>query len=270
MRIIKPLMTEQLGTSLNWQTTSHDQTLCLNKSELHIWWLPLNINAHQKEYTLNLLSERQHNKYQRQTNEEKQNAYLAGRYFLLTLLAHYSNCKPADVKLAYSELNKPSLITSTNSNTSDNIQFNFTDTNIDNQHYGLFAFCRQHLVGVDLESCNRSSDFEKIARRRFSETELSYASNTDGTINHQRCIAIWTRKEAYGKAIGKGINFQMNQRNLVSDDYVNTPFSYDFNDGEHDWRLLQLQPSPKFVASIVHQSHQNLEIKAFNRPYQIA
>ena len=83
-------------------------------------------------------------------------------------------------------------------------------------------------------------------------------------------MAIWTRKEAYGKAIGKGINFQMNQRNLVNEDFKKSPFHYNFNDGEEDWRLLQIQPDPRFIATVVHQSHQELLIKAFNRPYQIA
>ena len=125
-------------------------------------------------------------------------------------------------------------------------------------------------MGVDLEACSRVSEYEQIARRRFSKTELDYVQNANGSFDRERCLAIWTRKEAYGKAIGKGINFQMNQRNLVNEDFKNSPFHYNFNDGQEDWRLLQIQPDPRFIATVVHQSHQELLIKAFNRPYQIA
>ena len=268
-------MTAQLGTILNWHCIEEQQTLKLNHSELQLWWLPLTINAQQKQLTLSLLSERQRDKYQRRASTELKDAYLAGRYYLLTLLAAYSNCKPNEVKLTYSRLNKPSLETSClgtplNTDANDKIHFNFTDTNIGNKSYALFAFCREHHVGVDLESYSRSSEFEKIARRRFTQTELNYVSNSQGQLDQQRCLAVWTRKEAYGKAVGIGINFQMNERNLVSDNFDHSPFSYNFNDGDNDWRLLQIQPDPKFIASVVHQSHQELKIIAFNRPYQIA
>jgi len=159
-------MTVQLGTTLNWHNIEDKQALQLSPSELQLWWLPLTINAQQKSLTLDLLNERQRNKYQRRSSEELKDAYLAGRYYLLTLLATYSNCKPYEVKLTYSRLNKPSLETNrlekpANNASNDKIHFNFTDTNIGNKSYALFAFCREHQVGVDLESCSRSSEFEK-------------------------------------------------------------------------------------------------------------
>ena len=268
-------MTVQLGTPLNWHYIEKHQALQLGSSELQLWWLPLTINEQQKQLTLGLLNEKQRNKYKRRSSPELKDAYLAGRYYLLTLLAAYSNCKPNEIKLTYSRLNKPLLVTPyletpTNKDFDGKIHFNFTDTNINNENYALFAFCREHQVGVDLESCSRSSEFERIARRRFTPTELEYATNNKGQLDSQRCLAIWTRKEAYGKAVGVGINFQMNKRNLVSNGMNSTPFNYDFNDGENDWRLLQIQPDPRFIASVVHQSHQDLEIIAFNRPYQTA
>ena len=58
----------------------------------------------------------------------------------------------------------------------------------------------------------------------------------------------------------------MNERNLVSANLDRSAFNYNFNDGENDWRLLQIQPDPRFIASVVHQSHQDLKIIAFNRP----
>jgi len=268
-------MTTQLGTALNWSYIDSHQTLQLHSSELQLWWLPLTINEQQEQLALTLLNERQRNKYQRRTNKNLKDAYLASRYYLLTLLAAYSNCKRDEVKLVYSRLNKPSLETpclekTRNKGINDDIHFNFTDTNIGNKSFGLFAFCRTHQVGVDIESCSRLSQFEKIAHKRFTQTELNYATNNEGQLDPQRCLAIWTRKEAYGKAVGTGINFQMNERNLVSDNFAQSPFNYDFNDGKNDWRLLQIQPNSQFIASVVHQSHQDLEIVAFNEPYQMA
>jgi len=74
-------------------------------------------------------------------------------------------------------------------------------------------------------------------------------------------LAIWTRKEAYGKATGAGVNFQMNQRNLQGQ----SGFEFNFNDEKQDWRLHQIQPNRDFIACVVHESHQPLPIKAFTR-----
>jgi len=259
-------MIEQLGTKLNWHFIKENKPPQLSNSELHLWWLTLNISEKQKAFTLTILNERQRDKFERRTTKTAKDAYLAGRYYLFTLLAHYSNCEPGNITLSYSRLKKPSLIDSRADKDSGKIHFNFTDTSVNNKIYGLFAFCRDREIGVDLESLSRDGAFQKIARRRFTKDEIKYVSDESGTFNRQRSLAIWTRKEAYGKAIGQGINFQMNQRNLVGKDV----FEYNFNDGQDDWRLLQLQPNPDFIASVVHQGHQELEIKAFNRPYIIA
>lgn len=253
-------MIKQLGITPAWQNQQELNELSLSKNELHLWWLPLTLQEAQKTLTLSLLNQRQRDKYQRRASPQLQEAYLAGRYYLLTLLGAYKKCKPDEIKLNYSRLNKPSLDISASSHNSESIQFNFTDTTIDNQSYGLFAFCLHNDVGVDIEAQSRKGDFSKIAKRRFTAQELIYVTEPSGRLNPQKCLAIWTRKEAYGKATGKGINFQMNERNLIGQ----SEHEYDFNDGSKDWRLLQVQPDDRFIACVVHETHQNLLIKAFN------
>jgi len=253
-------MIEPLGITLELPNSLDISNLSITPGELHLWWLPLTISDVNKEFTLSLLNDKQRSKYNRKSPEHLKEAYLAGRYYLFTLLAAYKKCKPHEINLSYSRLNKPSLVGESH------IQFNFTDTVFDKQSYGLFAFCLDKEVGVDLEALNRKSDFSRIAQRRFTKQEFDYVSENTGQVSPEKCLAIWTRKEAYGKAIGKGINFQMNERNLVS----SSSFTHNFNDENGDWRLLQIQPDPRFIASVVHQGHYELRIKAFNSLNQIA
>ncbi len=250
-------MTEQLGVSLNWQNSSKSplDSRTLRQDELHLWWLPLTLNAVQRELTLNLLSDTQRDKYHRRNNIEQKQAYLAGRYHLMTLLAAYNRCEPSDILLRYNRLNKPYL----NPNPRD-IQFNFTDTNSKNGYMGLFAFCLGHQVGVDIESVDRSSDFEKIAKRRFTDAEQTFIRDTQGKIDPKKALAIWTRKEAYGKATGKGINFTMRDHELING---NEP-TLNFRDDADDWRLTQLALSDSHIACVVHQSHTPLKLKGFS------
>ncbi|MFQ3245393.1 MAG: 4'-phosphopantetheinyl transferase [Arenicella sp.] len=245
-------MMEKLGRNFNWNDASLQAFPYLAANELHLWWLPLELDQPQVRPALDLLSDIQRDKYHRRATTELQQNYLAGRYYLLNLLAAYTEQSPSEVLLSYSRLNKPSL-----SDPSLALEFNFTDTN----GCGVFAFSRGRQVGVDIESRSRKINFKAIADRRFTRQELEFVYQ-NGELNTQRCLAIWTRKEAYGKATGQGINFKMNQRNLYSAE--NDVHQHDFLDGNGEpWRCLQLQLGDQLIASVVHQEHQDLTVKTF-------
>ncbi|MFT6407188.1 MAG: 4'-phosphopantetheinyl transferase [Arenicella sp.] len=246
-------MIEKLGQNLNWNNVSLQAFPLLMPNELHLWWVPLQLDHSQLKPALHLLSDIQRDKYHRRATAELKQNYLAGRYYLLHLLGAYTEQPPSDVLLSYSRLNKPSL-----SDSSLALEFNFTDTN----GYGVFAFSRGRQVGVDIESRTRKINFKAIADRRFTKQELAFVYQ-NGELNRQRCLAIWTRKEAFGKATGLGINFKMNQQNMYSNE--SDAYQHTFAD-EHNtpWRCLQLQLGDQFIASVVHQEHQDLSIKAFN------
>jgi 4'-phosphopantetheinyl transferase len=245
-------MMEKLGQNFNWKDASLQAFPHLAMDELHLWWLPLELDQQQVRPALDLLSDIQRDKYHRRATTQLKQNYLAGRYYLLNLLAAYTKQAPSEVLLSYSRLNKPSL-----SDPSLAVEFNFTDTN----GYGMFAFSRGRQVGVDIESRARKINFKPIADRRFSQQELEFVYQ-NGELNTERCLAIWTRKEAYGKATGQGINFKMNQQNLFSAENDVHQHTFLDSDGEA-WRCLQLQLGEQMIASVVHQQHQELAVKSF-------
>lgn len=246
-----------LGQLLDWQTVSPLSPLRLRNDELHIWCIKLKLEEHQKETAFRLLSDIQRDKYQRRTTTQLKDAYLASRYYLLKLLAGYSSIKAEQVRLAYSRLNKPYLEPNPN-----DVEFNFTDTSYQGESTGLFAFTNRRPVGVDIEALSRGANFSAIAAKRFSSAEIAYASDELGSIDPHRFLSIWTRKEAYGKATGKGINFKMRDVDLATND----KFVLDFHDDHamtKEYRLHQIRINQQLVASVVHEGHQPLAIKAF-------
>jgi len=248
-------MIETLGIQPDWQAGDLRQMPTLAPGELHVWWLPLSLDQHKQNLAQDLLSDIQRDKYIRRRTEELKLAYLAGRYYLLTLLGAYVGVEPGEIKLSYSRLNKPYL-----SNNASGIHFNFTDTQSTNGSVGAFVFSRHHEVGIDIEARSRKCDFAAISNSRFTPAELDFAT-TDGVVNAEKFLAIWTRKEAFGKATGKGINFKMNQQNLSS----GTDFELDFLDNQDQpWRLQQLEFGDELIVSVVHEGHQKLETRAFH------
>lgn len=249
-------MIEKTGHSFNWKIASSVSFPTLADNQLHIWCLPLRLDPWQRQQALSILSDIQRDKYHRRATTELQEIYLAGRFYLLNLLGAYTKQSPKEVLLSYNRLNKPSLSVKTRG-----IEFNFTDTD----GYGAFAFSKHRQVGIDIEMVTRDANFDAIAKRRFTSTELEFVYQ-NGILNKRRFLAIWTRKEAYGKARGVGINYQMNARNLYSKngDLSTENNEHLFSDN-HDtpWRCLQFYFEDSFIASVVHEGHQKLDIQAY-------
>lgn len=256
-------MSETLGHCPNWQKVLLTTPPILEADEVHIWWLPLTLTAQQSEEALGLLSELQRDKYHRRATQDLKHAYLAGRYYLLHLLGAYSKQSAKEVQLSYSRLNKPRL-----SDPKLDIDFNYTDTYGTHHSVGVFAFSKGRSLGVDIESRARDIDVRKIVEKRFSKQEQAFVRAAGG-VNRERALSIWTRKEAYGKATGNGINFKMNAENLVYSDTQNiageSNFSFAFNDSaDQPWRCEQFQLGDEFIACVVHAGHQKLTFKTFD------
>ena len=249
-------MTEPLGTRLEWQSIAHPSVPGLEIDELHLWWLPLSLSEQQQGDALKLLSDIQRDRYLRRRAGDAQAAYLAGRYYLLHLLAAYTQTSPSAVQLSYSSMNKPYL-----SHKEHDLHFNFTDTQHQAQRHGLFAFCRRREVGVDIESYARKNNFSAIAADRFTIAEQQFVAR-NGDVDARRFLAIWTRKEAFGKATGKGINFKMNEQDLSNGDAQALNF---FDPQNRAWRLQQVALGEDLISAVVHAGHTPLRIRAFNQ-----
>jgi 4'-phosphopantetheinyl transferase len=253
-------MIEQLGIQLDWQSATIQDFPILKEGDLHLWWLPLTLSTQESERALLLLSDIQRDKYHRRMTPELKHAYLAGRHYLLTLLGGYNDCAAEEVKLSYSRLNKPYL-----SDKGSELEFNFTDTEDGDHYYALFGFSRAKAVGVDIENRSRMIDMTKLIAQRFTQPEQEFVS-PNGTIDQARGLSVWTRKEAYGKATGQGINFKMNEQNLVieSTESATNAFNFSDNDGKL-WRCIPLNLGSNFVATCVHSGHDSLSVSAFNQ-----
>ena len=71
----------------------------------------------------------------------------------------------------------------------------------------LIGLCKKTDIGIDVEKVHQILDMEQIARENFSRQELTYFNCVpDKTVAFYQ---IWTRKEAFIKAIGKGFYFPL-------------------------------------------------------------
>lgn len=150
--------------------------------------------------------------------------------------------------MEFGRYGKPALKKQNNS-----LHFNFSDT----CGYGLFAFSLGAEVGVDLESAARRGRFQQIIDRRFSPEEQAIIDGQDA----EQFLACWTRKEAYGKAMGVGLNYPLDEHVLCDSLAHAVSISSD-----EKWCLQQLAieyESQKFIACLASEGAQKKELQAF-------
>lgn len=102
--------------------------------------------------------------------------------------------------------------------TDENGKLYFTDHDgiyVNLSHSGDYAVCAVHdaPIGVDIQHC-RECDM-KMANRFFTEEESEFIRNS--TDKNSAFFEIWTKKESFVKAIGKGITIPLNSFSVLSD-----------------------------------------------------
>jgi len=246
-------MLDKLSTKARWTSRSLEHLPTLESNEIHLWLLPLEISHEQQAIAKTWLNSTQKSKYEKRLKSGRDSSYLAGRYYLYKLISGYSGQPAKEIELSYTRLNKPYL-----RETDSNLFFNFSDTADENGSIGIFAFSRSGEVGVDIESLGRSGNFSSIVEKRFSPLEQSIVIDQRGKMNNEAFLCVWTRKEASGKATGQGINFKMNQREVVGS--MNSYHHYE-DEFSKKWTLQQIRLSQELISCVAYEGDQLKTIK---------
>lgn len=127
--------------------------------------------------------------------EDSQRA-LIGNVLSRYALCKNLNIKNSDVAFGTNEYGKPFLLGA------DKIHFNIS-------HSGNWVVCAisDYPVGIDVEII-KATDFE-IAKRFFSKDEYTELKNQPNDEKQTYFFKLWTLKESYIKAVGKGLSIPL-------------------------------------------------------------
>lgn len=121
--------------------------------------------------------------------------YLAGRLLLRGLLARSMGAEPAAFELTLGPYGKPSL--------PGGPPFNLAHT----EHWVALAFGGDSEVGVDIEVATRRLKPLELAEAVMHPEEWTTLRALEPTAQLEYFLAIWSAKEAYLKALGRGIAY---------------------------------------------------------------
>lgn len=113
-----------------------------------------------------------------------------------TMCAETMSCSPEEIKLEYNDFGKPLISGDTP------CYFNVS-------HSGEWVVCAvdKDEIGIDIE---QKDDIDiEIARRFFTCREYRYILGGDPVTRMDRFYEIWTFKESYIKAVGKGLSIPL-------------------------------------------------------------
>jgi len=131
--------------------------------------------------------------------KRERDRYIAGRGLLRALLADYTGKAQPALRFEYSRYGKPRL------RDGGDITFNVSHS----ANRVVFAVARGAPVGVDIEVLDSKPSDELVARQFFSDTEVRDFLALQLDARPRAFLTCWTRKEAFIKARGEGLNLPL-------------------------------------------------------------
>ena len=191
-----------------WQLPQHQPIL--ENNQVHIWRASLDLPTIVIDQLATFLSPDEIERANRFRFVQHQKRFIAARGILRKLLSNYLQISPNDLKFKYGNCGKPQL---TGFKQDSPLEFNLSHSG----EYALYGFTYHHPIGVDLEYIREMPDAVKIAQRFFSEREYRLINSVEDAQKSAVFFKLWTAKEAYLKAIGKGLAGSLANVDIIFD-----------------------------------------------------
>jgi 4'-phosphopantetheinyl transferase len=223
--------------AVSWSRPRQD--LELGQDELHIWLAWLDVEAQEGSRLCSYLTKDEVSRAERFVFPHDRDHFIVARGRLRELLGKYLRCAPSAVQFKTGRYGKLSLL-----DERDQLCFNLSHS------YGLalYGFCIGRELGIDTERIRPEFAGEGIAARYFSVMEQRELAELPKELRDTAFFVCWTRKEAYIKAHGDGLQIALDSFDVsLKPGEPETLRSADSN----RWSMRSFTPAPGFVAAII-------------------
>lgn len=190
------------------RTPGAPQSERLPSAHIHLWAVDLADNLADdlapRHSQTGLLTASEVARAGRYRDRARRAMYLGGRIGLRRLLGAYTGIANDDLRFVYGGRGKPVLA---NPLPGGELCFNYTLSG----GRALYALAWNRQVGIDMETWPRKINAARLARRKLAPAEQRAWHAVPAPWRDRAMLACWTRKEAYGKALGVGIRYAINQ-----------------------------------------------------------
>jgi 4'-phosphopantetheinyl transferase len=222
-----------------WSPAPED--LVIADREVHVWRAPLEPPSSRRQGLRDLLTEDELDRADRFTLERDRQRFIAARGTLRSILSRYTAIDPGDLRFSYNQYGKPCLAAAFSSSL---LNFNLSHSG----GMALYAITRQKEIGVDVERVCSDVEYEEIATHFFSDDEAAMLRTVPTGKKLEAFYQCWTRKEAYIKAYGIGLD-SFDASFAPWDLPVLSMTSHEPQERSL-WTFLDLQPGPGYIGAL--------------------
>lgn len=127
----------------------------------------------------------------------------------------------------------------------------------------VLVVSRLPAVGVDMEWCGRSLDAADLAKRFFAADETA-ALPSDAAALERQFFELWTLKEAYVKALGKGLSIPLDSFSIGFPGETGLSLRVEDPAQEHiGWRLWSLDAGQGHALAVAAMADQTATLRLF-------
>jgi 4'-phosphopantetheinyl transferase len=232
-----------MNSTIEWSSPAAAPVLA--SSEIHVWRASLSTDEPTLRRLEATLADQEKARAARFIFERDRDRYIAARGILRDLLGKYLRCAPQSIEFVYGPHGKPALAPAASRPA---ICFNLSHSH----GLAVAAIGHEREVGIDVELIRPEFAGEEIARRYFSAKEIDELSGLPAELRTEGFFLCWTRKEAYIKARGNGLQIPLDSFDVsLSPGRPATLCSVD----EPRWGIESFIPSlasePNYAAAVV-------------------
>jgi 4'-phosphopantetheinyl transferase len=225
--------------------TLNSRLLTLNSNEVHVWKVNVDQAPSELGPLWELLQTDEHDRAARFRFPRDKRRFVARRGVLRHILCAYTGEKPAGLRLAYGPFGKPSLASDS---AAAGVHFNLTHS----AGLVLYAVALNRQVGIDTERILAEALSEPLIQRLMSPGELSVFRGLSPSAQCKAFFDCWTRKEAYLKGLGVGLQTEPNTF-AVS---LAPEFPATLLEGaDQRWTLHSLSSADGYSATVAAEGH---------------
>ena len=196
--------------------------------EVHCWSVRLDVPPETFASLHATLASDERSRSERLRFERDRRRFVVARGALRDVLGRYVGMRPDLIAFAYNAFGKPGLSPALGSR----LRFNLSHS----ADLALIAVAAEADVGVDVEWVPQEAEgarpwYAEIARCFFSAAEIDHCGTVPSHLRAQAFFSCWTVREAYLKALGRGLG--------------DGPEEY-----RGSWSFFGLQPAPGYVGTL--------------------
>ena len=215
---------------------------------IHLWLLdPEQIDAALFFRLVDQLTPRERVRFERYLSLPKRREFALTRALVRRVLSQHAACEPRDWEFDTNSYGCPFVLRPT-----EHAQLRFNLSNTEGLIACAVCWASENFgseLGVDVEYTQRSGPTIAVARDFFAPSEVDELLQLDRELQPRRFFEIWTLKEAYIKARGKGLAIDLDAFAFSFDAFGQASISIDttLHDSADNWVVKH------FLCSPIHQ-----------------